>query len=142
MTQYRYHHFVINLLHLYTALSAKAAKKQKITASATPRGGPVKGNKRNRQARSESQAMISSVTKPRVQQRTIKTSNAPSSAPQGKNRGNQSSTRIASTIATVQAIAHDSKHPKKKEAQELLNARQRGWVDDNKVREVLKTLIF
>ena len=49
---------------------------------------------------------------------------------------------IKSSVATAGAIARDPKHPKREQAEELLKAHQRGWIDDVKFQEILKRLIF
>jgi hypothetical protein len=141
-------YFQLTTVLPYLALSSAASKTQKVKAISTPRGkvvkgtaarsgGPVKGNAKGRKTRGDALSMISTVTTPRVQRQPPKNGAATSNQP---NRGNKTANR--STIATVQAIAQNASHPKRKEAQELLNAHKRGWVDDKKLVEALKTLIF
>lgn len=115
--------------------NSRSGSDNRRVESVNGKGGPVKGNAKGRKTRSDALSMISTVTTPKIQYQLPK--NGTTSKPNGgKNTTNRS------TIATVQAIANDASHPKRKEAQELLNAHKRGWVDDKKLVEALKSLIF
>jgi hypothetical protein len=45
-------------------------------------------------------------------------------------------------LLTARAIASAPSHPKKKEVVELLGARDKGWIDDQKFGQVLQGLLF
>jgi hypothetical protein len=49
---------------------------------------------------------------------------------------------IKSGIATASAIARDPKHPKREQAEELVRAYQRGWIDAEKFNGILQQLVF
>ena len=60
-------------------------------------------------------------------------------AQRGVGRGQKT---IESMKSTAQAIATSASHPKKREVKELLNCHQKGWVDDQKFKTVLQSLLF
>ena len=60
-------------------------------------------------------------------------------AQRGVGRGQKT---IESMKSTAQAIATSANHPKKREVKELLNCHQKGWVDDQKFKTVLQSLLF
>ena len=65
--------------------------------------------------------------------------NAYNNAQRGVGRGQKT---IESMKSTAQAIATSANHPKKREVKELLNCHQKGWVDDQKFKTVLQSLLF
>jgi hypothetical protein len=75
---------------------------------------------------------------------------APQAAPQVTKKQQQpqsslttsQSHSLKSSVATASAIARDPKHPKRDQAEELVRAYQRGWVDAIKFNEILQQLVF
>ena len=65
--------------------------------------------------------------------------NAYNNAQRGVGRGQKT---IESMKSTAQAIATSANHQKKREVKELLNCHQKGWVDDQKFKTVLQSLLF
>lgn len=63
---------------------------------------------------------------------------------QSQSSAKQSTTQpsMKSSLATASAIARDPKHPKREQAEELVRAYQRGWIDSLKFNEILQQLIF
>jgi hypothetical protein len=49
---------------------------------------------------------------------------------------------LKSSLATASAIARDPKHPKREQAEELVRAYQRGWIDAIKFNDILQQLVF
>lgn len=58
------------------------------------------------------------------------------------NNKQTSQASMKSSLATASAIARDPKHPKREQAEELVRAYQRGWIDSLKFNEILQQLIF
>lgn len=61
---------------------------------------------------------------------------------QTQSQSQSQSQSMKSSLATASAIARDSSHPKREQAEELVRAFQRGWIDSTKFNEILQQLVF